>query len=345
MPKIIPEPIEIAPTKQTSVSEKDIATLNNYADKKFQEKTQLSEVMNTVPSVVQRGGIYLISVAVGLTSILLYFSKVPVWIDAQGNIVPETDNILVTATKSGIVTAVMAQAGQRLAKDASLLEIRPTRSDTTARAASQQLQTWQTLQQRELEITQGKIQLARLELQLKSQTKIDEANHQDIISLTEQIQDLQTEIAQIKTEIENPLPSVAKNKITMPQGGIISQLKVRKTGQLIAKDTVVATVIPDPNRLIVETIVSDRDIAAIQLGMKARIKVDAYNFHDFGTIPAQVSQIIPNLDSQGEFIIILDLLQDKIIHDGQEINLLPGLNVHVEINAEHKRLLELLFSK
>jgi multidrug resistance efflux pump len=351
MPEITtqPEPVEISTTKQTSVSvsvnEKDIATLNNYADKKVQEISQLSEVMTTMPSMVQRGGIYFISAAVGFTSILLYFSKVPVWLDAQGNIVPEIENTLVTATESGIITAIMAKAGQRLDKDATLFEIKPTRSDSTTMVGSQQLQTWQTLQQKELDITREKIQLARLELRLKSPTKIDNANHQDIINLTEKIQDLQTEIANIKTKIENPLPSTIKNKITMPQAGIVSQLKVNKTGEFISKDTVVATIIPDADRLIVEAVVSDRDIASIKLGMKARIKIDAYNFHDFGTIPAQVSQIIPNLDNQGEFIIVLDLLKNTITHDGQEITLLPGLNVQVEINAEEKRLLELLFSK
>ena len=345
MPKIIPEPIEIEPTKATSVREKDIATLNNYADKKFQETTQLSEVLNTVPSIVQRGGIYLVSAAVGLTSILLYFSKIPVWIDARGNIVPETENIAVTTTKSGIVTAVMAKAGQRLAKDATLIEIKPTSSNLSTVASSRDLQTWQALQQTELEITRGKIQLAQLKLQLQSSTKIDDADPQKIANLTENMEHLQTEIAQIKTAIEAPFLLTEQNKITMPQAGMVSQLKVKRIGQLISKDTVVATIIPNANRLIVEARVADRDIAAIKLGMKARIKVDAYNFHDFGTIPAQVSQIMPDLENQGEFIVVLDLLKDKIIKDGEEIELLPGLNVQVEINAENKRLLELLFSK
>lgn len=263
------EGTEIIPARQTSVSEKDIATLNNYADKKLQESTQLSEVMNTVPSIVQRGGIYLISAAVGLTSVLLYFSKVPVWIESLGNIVPKADNITVISAEPGIVTAVRAKVGQRLAENATLLEIKPT-SD----------------------------------------------NDSDV-----------------------------NNKVTMPQVGTVSQLGVDKPGDMIERDTVVATVIPDTNRWVVETTVSDRDIAAIKPEMLARIKVDAYDFREFGTIPAQVSQVTPNLERPGEFNVTLDLLENKLTNNGAEIALLPGLNVQVEMQTEKKRLLNLLFSK
>lgn len=339
--KIAAETFEVE-SERKSVSEKDIATLNNYADQKLQETTQLSEVMNTMPPTVQRGGIYLVSAAVGLTSILLYFSKVPVWIESPGNIVPEAYNVSVTAAKPGVVTAVKAKAGQQLAKDATLLEIKPAISDDSDTVGSQ-AETWQAIQQKELEITQTKIELAQLQMQL---TKTEEdANPQDLVGSIEKIKALEAEVAGMKSKNSYPLSSVANNKITMPQAGIVSQLKVDQLGESIARDTVVATVIPDTNNLVVETVISDRNIATIKPGMPARIKIDAYDFREFGTIPALISQVIPNLDRPGEFIVILDLLKNKLTQKGQEINLLPGLNVQVEINAEEKRLLELLFSK
>ncbi|NJL51308.1 MAG: HlyD family efflux transporter periplasmic adaptor subunit [Hydrococcus sp. SU_1_0] len=340
------EGTEIIPAKQSAVSEKDIATLNNYADKKYQETTQLSEVMDTVPSIVQRGGIYLISAAVGLTSVLLYFSKVPVWIESPGNIVPEADNIFITTATPGIVTAVKAKVGQQLAKDSTLLEIKPTDSNNPETVTPQQAQTWQALQQKELEITQSKIQLAKLQMQFMPQAKDDaDTNAQALVSLTAKIKNLEAEVASIKAKLENPLPSVANNRITMPQAGIVSQLKVNKPGELIAQDTLVATVIPDTNRLTVETLVSDRDLAALKPGMTARIKVNAYDFRQFGTIPAQITEIIHNLDRPGEFKVVLNLLPSKLTYEDQKVDLSPGLNVQVEIAAGKKRLSEILFSK
>ena len=338
-------------TAQSSVEEKDIATLNNYADKKFQETTQLSEVMSTMPSIVQRGGIYLISAAVGLTSCMLYFGRVPVWVEAPGTIFPEAEDILVRAEDTGMVSAVVARVGQQLPQDATLLKIEPTNINSIP--VSQQIQSLQALQQKELEINKKKVRLAQLELQLKFQTEnsnrqkqpISLDERQNLVDLQENIQSLQTEIANLKTKIDNPLSLTANKKITMPEAGMVRNLKVKNPGQLVSKGTVVATVIPHKNKLIVEAIVSERDLSSIELGMSARIKLDAYDFRDFGTIPAQISQIIPNLDNQGEFIVVLDLLEDRISYEEQEITLSPGLNVQVEIQAGKKRLLEILFSK
>lgn len=261
---------EIIPAVRSSVEEKDIATLDNYADKKFQETTQLSEVLSTMPSIVQRGGIYLISTAIGLTSILLYFSKVPIWIEAPGNIVPETKKIFVRTTAQGMVTAIKTKVGQKLQKNATLLTIEPINPDTNSRSS---------------------------------------------------------------------------RNVTMPQPGIVRELNLDSPGQLISAQTIVASITPDTNKLTVEAIVSDRDLAAIQPGMTARIKVNAYDFRKFGTIPAQITEIIPNLDRPGEFKLILDLLPSKLTYGDQKINLSPGLNVQVEIAAGKKRLSEILFSK
>ena len=262
---------EIIPARQTLVSEKDIATLNNYAEKKLQETTELSEVMSTVPSIVQRGGIYLISAAVGLTSILLYASKVPIWIEAPGSIVPETEKIFVRATAEGMVTAIKAKVGQNLPQNANLLEIES-----------------------------------------------------------------------INPNSNNPYSS---QNITMPQAGIVRELNPNNPGELISPQTIVATITPRKNKLTVEAIVGDRDLAAIKPGMTARVKVNAYDHRQFGTIPAQVTEVIPNLDRPGEFKVVLDLLPSKLTYGDQKVNLSPGLNVQVEITAGKKRLSEILFSK
>jgi multidrug efflux pump subunit AcrA (membrane-fusion protein) len=334
------------------VDEKDIATLDRYADQKRQESTQLSEVMSMVPSLVQRGGIYFISAAVGCTAFLLYFSKVPVWVKASGNIVPETTGILVQAMTTGVVTAIKAKAGQQLPKNAILVQIKPTKTNSQP-PAQPQLKILQALQQKELEITSEKIRLAQLELQLRSPTQnnnpqsqpIPQGDQQNLANLKQEIVALQTEIAQTKSELENPLSISTTKNIMMPEAGIVDKINVKNLGQSITQDAVVATVIPNQNKLVAQAIVSERDLAAIKLGMKAKVKIDAYNYRNFGTIPAQVSQIIPNLDNQGEFTILLDLQTNKLTYEGQEILLSPGLNIQVEIQTAEKRLLELLLSK
>ncbi len=129
------------------VKEEDIATLDNFADKKLQEATELSEVMAVDPPLVQRGGIYLISGLLTVTLSLLYFGKVPVWAKAKGNIIPEGESIPVQALQRGVVRSVLAQVGERLPKNAPLLTLDTSQSN----ANLSQLQGQLNLQQKRLQ--------------------------------------------------------------------------------------------------------------------------------------------------------------------------------------------------
>lgn len=334
-----------------SVTEKDIATLNNYAEKKRQERTELSEVMSTVPAIVHRGGIYLISVAVGFSAILLHFGRIPVWVNTRGYIVPDSANIPVFAAESGVVTEILAEVGQPLPKDATLLKLNSESTNFNPVPAPEQLQALQTIQKKELEIVQEKLQLVQLELQLNAQRdpnnqqyqQISSNYHQAVANLTQKIEDLQTQIATLQTQIDPRL--AGDNNITMPQAGLISELAIINPGQLVSEGSIVATIIPEENNYTVEAIISEQDISSIHTGMEAQVKVDAYSFHQYGSIPARVNQVIPDFERPGNFIVTLDLLEYEQSHDWPDMNLFPGLNAQVEIQTKEQRLFELLLGQ
>jgi hypothetical protein len=71
-----------------SVSEQDMTTLDTFAQKTLQAP-QLSEIMIVEPSLMQRGSIYFITAALGLSLCLLYLGRVPIWVSARGKITPE----------------------------------------------------------------------------------------------------------------------------------------------------------------------------------------------------------------------------------------------------------------
>lgn len=184
-----------------SVSEQDIATLDTFAEKTLQAP-QISEVMMASPTLVQRGAIYFISAALGLSSCLLYFGKVPVWISTRGKIIPEAKGIPVQVSKS---------SGSK-------------------------------------------------------------------------------------------------------------------------------------TPLVVKATVPNKDIGFVNVGMAARIKVDAYPFGQFGSVPARVRQIV-SVGNEDNFTMTLELLQNSIKADEHEIQLFSGLTVQAEVQTRNQRLFELLFNK
>lgn len=101
----------------------------------------------------------------------------------------------------------------------------------------------------------------------------------------------------------------------------------------------------DNTPLIVKATVPNKDVGFVKVGMAARIKVDAYPFGHFGSVPARVRQIVPKVGNEDNFTMTLELLQDSIKADEHEIQLFPGLAVQAEVQTKNQRLFELLFSK
>jgi HlyD family secretion protein len=104
-----------------------------------------SQVIGEMPSIVQRGLVYVLGLAVIVSLALLYFGRAYVIVNARGRIVPEGDVVTVQALQGGVVSAVMAKAGDRLPAGAPVLKLDLAESGMTVaelqqKRASQQEQ-------------------------------------------------------------------------------------------------------------------------------------------------------------------------------------------------------------
>ena len=108
--------------RNLAVSEQDVNTLETFAEKSLQE-AQTPEVLTKVPSLIQRGAIYLIGAALIVTLCLLYFGKVHVVVSANGIIIPKGEIVRVQALEGGVVTEILAHAGDRLPVGAPIIQL------------------------------------------------------------------------------------------------------------------------------------------------------------------------------------------------------------------------------
>src|SRR5215510_5447437 len=82
-----------------------------------------AHVVGEMPSLVQRGLVYLIGLVLLLSLVWLYAGKASVIVNARGRIVPEGDVVSVQALQGGVVNAVLAKAGDRLPAGAPVLKL------------------------------------------------------------------------------------------------------------------------------------------------------------------------------------------------------------------------------
>ena len=132
--------------------------------------------------------------------------------------------------------------------------------------------------------------------------------------------------------------------ISSPVNGTISDLKFTSPGRVVSRGNPVAVIIPVDARPMVIAVVANKDVAFVHEGVPARIKVHAYPFRQFGTIPAKVLKIFP-MPNKPTFQVRLALERSTIRVRGQDRELTPGLTVQADLLTERKRLLEIILNK
>jgi hemolysin D len=156
---------------------------------------------------------------------------------------------------------------------------------------------------------------------------------------------LESKIAQASRQVTVSEGRLNQATVTMPVAGTIAELKVKNAGEIVAAGAAIATVVPADAQLFVEAKVTNRDVGFLQPGVEARIKVDAFPFQQFGTARARVSKVLPAVGSNTSFIVQLEMLDQKLIVNGAEYNLFPGLTVHADLITGRRRMLEVLMQR
>lgn len=108
---------------------------------------------------------------------------------------------------------------------------------------------------------------------------------------------LATTRAEIAAQSE-ALPALAdrlrRTELTAPVTGLVNRVLVSTIGGSIRPGEPLVEIVPAGDTLIVEANVSPADIAFIRLGQKANIKISAYDYSIYGTLPGTVEQIAPD---------------------------------------------------
>ena len=206
--------------------------------------------------------------------------------------------------------------------------------------------------QARVEVGNQKSQFAKLQRELKAQVDIAKTNYDKAIAelsgslpnLDDTLRKINATIAQLQGKISLQETTINKLSIRSPVTGEITALNFNTQGQSVGAGSKVATIIPTGVRSIVMVAIANKDVAGVREGTKAKVKVDAYPFRQFGTVPAKVASVYPIADKP-EFAVRVELEKNFIKVNKKQKPLEPGLTVQVDLLSERKRIIELLFKK
>jgi hemolysin D len=137
-------------------------------------------------------------------------------------------------------------------------------------------------------------------------------------------------------------------KLVAPVDGTVQQLSVHTVGGVVPAAQPLMLIVPQENFTEVEAMIDNKDIGFIQEGQLAHVKIDAFEYTKYGTIPARVIHVshdaVPD-EKRGLLYSAKVALDHSYIRvDGVNKPLSAGMSVNVEVKTGSRRVIEYVLS-
>lgn len=147
-----------------------------------------------------------------------------------------------------------------------------------------------------------------------------------------------------------------------PQAGIVKDIAVHTRGTVVSPGTVLMTLVPHDEPLQAEVLVKNEDVGFVYPNQKTKVKLAAYPFQKYGMVEGTVIHlgadasegVAPTADNNTEqkvskpqsptYKAIVRLAAQQLEIDGDQLKLVPGMQVVAEIHQGKRTVLEYLLS-
>ena len=138
--------------------------------------------------------------------------------------------------------------------------------------------------------------------------------------------------------------------IVAPVAGIVKNIKVTTLGGVVRQGDEILQILPTEDDLVVEAKVKPADMAAMKVGLPAKVKLDAYDYSIFGSMKGTVSYV--SADSLTEetkmgpttyYRVKVNILESE--YKGKaatDIEVRPGMTATVDIKTGSRSILSFI---
>lgn len=198
--------------------------------------------------------------------------------------------------------------------------------------------------------TSGMSQKSKLD---EIRAAIDSLNFQRDQAKAEFRRDASTRLAESRAKAssaENELAKATQRQqvlsLTAPVDGTAQQLEVHTIGGVVQPAQKLLVIVPAGSTLEVDARLPNKDIAFIEVGQEAVVKVDAFPFTRYGTITGRITTV--SLDAvqdeqKKEYYFPIRVALDRAaigVENGKQIPLTPGMTVSAEVRTGTRRPIE-----
>ncbi len=143
---------------------------------------------------------------------------------------------------------------------------------------------------------------------------------------------------------------VRRSLVRAPLDGRVNRVLVATIGGSVSPGAPIVEVVPSDKRLLVEALVSPKDIAAVHIGQTAKVNLSAYESAVFGSMDGSVVTISPDAtfdERTGESHYTVKIRVDqRSLKDpqGKPLPIGPGMTADVNLLGEKRSILAYIFT-
>ncbi|WP_231923542.1 HlyD family efflux transporter periplasmic adaptor subunit [Gallibacterium genomosp. 3] len=186
--------------------------------------------------------------------------------------------------------------------------------------------------------------------------QISEREHKYITDASNELVRIQGDLDQAKENLAARADPVERSLLRAPLKGIVKNIRVNTIGGVISAGQDIMEIVPVEDNLLVEAYINPKDVAYIRPGMKAVVKLTAYDYAIYGGLDGVVTLLSPstlqdkrqasdlNLNPNNSFYRVLVRTTGSHLTDknGSELPVLPGMIATVDIKTGEKTIFQYL---
>jgi adhesin transport system membrane fusion protein len=209
--------------------------------------------------------------------------------------------------------------------------------------------------QRTVNDTKGELSALRL-LKPKVKSSFEEA----VLKRREAVFKYRTDARSVLNELQSSLSrlneaqvsaqdKVSKALILSPVVGTVKTLHITTLGGVVKPGEVLLEIVPSEDKLLVEAKIIPKDIAFIYVGLKAMVKISAYDFTRYGGLEGVVEHISADTtqDEEGNSFYIIRVRTNESnmqSSSNQVMPIIPGMMTSVDVIISKRTVLEYILN-
>ncbi|MBO9442385.1 HlyD family type I secretion periplasmic adaptor subunit [Phaeobacter italicus] len=180
-----------------------------------------------------------------------------------------------------------------------------------------------------------------------AQAKYNEIGTQSELELAEDYSKTLRELTSYRQELRLARDQLERTVITSPMAGIVNSLSVTTIGGVIRPGEEILEIIPLGEEMFVEARVKPEDIASVQPGQDATIKLSAYDYTIYGSLRGKVDFVSAdtfederNPRAEPYYRVTVKVDRSQFTERQQEIEIRPGMRATAELQTGTKTILQ-----